>query len=249
MPILILLLGLLFGSFLNVCIYRLPREEFVFNYPSHCPECKRKLGLLDLIPLLSYIILEGKCRYCEVSISPRYPVVEILTGIVFLTTYMSIGFHPGLIKYLFFFSVLIVVFFIDLDHKIIPNSLVLVILTWGILWQIFWPEISWVESLSGALLGGGFLLVLAVISRGGMGGGDIKLMFAAGFYLGPFLTSTALFIGFFSGAAVGIALILLKIKKRKDYIPFGPFLSLGIFLAVLWGRDIIDVYLSFIGLH
>ncbi len=249
MPVIIFLLGLILGSFLNVCIYRLPWGENIVSYPSHCPNCLRRLGFLDLLPLLSYVLLRGRCRYCECRISIRYPGVELLTGLVFLATYFSTGFNPGLLKYLFLFSVLIVVFFIDLDHKIIPNSLVLVILTWGILWQLLWPQITWVEALGGALLGGGFLLALAVISRGGMGGGDIKLMFAAGFYLGPLLTLTAMFIGFFTGALVGITLILLKVKSRKDFIPFGPFLSLGIFFTALWGQEIVDIYLNLTGLY
>lgn len=248
MEALMILLGLITGSFINVCIHRLPRGESVVTYPSHCPGCKTRLGFLDLVPLLGYMLLRGRCRYCGVKISPRYPAVELLTASVFLLTYLNVGLTPALVKYLFLFSVLLVVSFIDLDHQVIPNSLVLVILAWGAAWQIFWPEISWTGALGGALLGGGFLLALAVVSRGGMGGGDIKLMFAAGFYLGPLLTSVTLFVGFISGTLVGLALIVLKLKSRQEYIPFGPFLCLGVFLAVLWGQDLFEAYMGITGL-
>ncbi|PKM83457.1 MAG: prepilin peptidase [Firmicutes bacterium HGW-Firmicutes-13] len=246
LEIIITVMGLIIGSFLNVCIYRLPRRESVVFGSSYCPECEQSLRPLDLIPVFSYFILEGKCRYCNEKINIRYPFIELLTGAVFLITFLTIGFNINLIKYLFLFSALIVVFFIDVDHEIIPNQLVLVIFTWGLLWQLFWPEISWADALGGAFLGGGLLLLASLISRGGMGGGDIKLMFAAGFYLGTILTGLALFLGFISGSVVGIVLILLKVKKRKDYIPFGPFLSFGIFVTVLWGINIVNFYLYYI---
>ncbi|KUO50599.1 MAG: peptidase A24 [Desulfitibacter sp. BRH_c19] len=243
MLLLIVILGLLIGSFLNVCIYRIPKGETVVYNSSHCTHCNTALKFMDLIPVLSYIFLNGKCRYCGEGIKVRYPLVELFTGGIFFLTYLYIGFDILLIKYLVLFSILIVITFIDLDHKIIPNKLILIMLIWGIIWQIFHPEIVWISAAAGALLGGGLLLLAAVISRGGMGGGDIKLMFAAGFILGLSNTALALFLGFLSGSIIGIALIVLRIKSRKDPIPFGPFLSLGIFIAALWGYEIIDLYL------
>ncbi len=245
MALIITIIGFIIGSFLNVCIYRIPKGETVVYNSSHCPHCNTNLEALDLIPILSYIFLKGKCRYCGAGIKMRYPLVELLTGGIFFLTYRYIGFDIILMKYLVFFSLLIVVTFIDLDHQIIPNKLVLVILIWGGIWQVFQPEISWYVALCGALLGGGLLLLAAIISRGGMGGGDIKLMFAAGFILGIANTALALFLSFLAGSIIGIALIVLRIKGRKDPIPFGPFLSLGILIAALWGYGIIDIYLNF----
>lgn len=247
MPVIAALFGLLIGSFLNVCIFRLPLKESVVINSSHCPRCGTSLRALDLVPVFSYLFLKGKCRYCKAFISVRYPLIELLTGIVFFITALEIGFTAILVKYLFFFSLLIVVTFIDLDHQIIPNQLVIILLVWGLGWQLFRPEISWLQAMFGALLGGGLLLAVAVVSKGGMGGGDIKLMFAAGFFMGPALTGLALFLGFFSGAVVGLILILLRIKKRKDPIPFGPFLTVSIFVSILWGNGIINAYLRFAG--
>lgn len=244
MTLLITILGLVIGSFVNVCIYRIPRGESVIYNPSHCTSCNTNLEFLDLIPLISYILLKGKCRYCGEGIKVRYPFVELLTGGIFLITFLHIGFDVLLIKYLVLFSALIAVTFIDLDHQIIPNKLIFFILTWGITWQIFYPELFWYQAAGGAILGGGPLLLAAIISRGGMGGGDIKLMFAAGFILGISATALALFLSFLAGSIIGMALILLRIKGRKDPIPFGPFLSLGIFIAALWGYEIIKLYLK-----
>ncbi len=244
----VFLFGIIIGSFLNVCIYRTPREETVLHRYSHCPHCRTRLKALDLVPVLSYFLLRGKCRYCSTKISPRYPLIEVFTGLIFLIVYLSMGTSSLTIKYLFLASALIVVTFIDMEHQIIPDKVVLVILAWGIIWQLFWPEILWVNALGGAFLGGGMLLLAAIISKGGMGGGDIKLMFAAGFYLGISHTALALFLGFLSGSIIGIALIVLKIKKRKEPIAFGPFLSLGIFITILWGAKIINTYLQLVGL-
>ena len=238
-------LGAVIGSFLNVCIYRFPRGESVVQPPSHCPQCGQRLKSMDLVPIFSYLWQKGKCRYCGVRVSPRYLLVEALTGILFMLTFFAIGFNIELIKYLVLFSVLIIISFIDLDYQIIPNRLVLFVFLWGFSWQIFRPQISWGQALGGALLGGGFLLLVLLLSRGGMGGGDVKLLLAAGFYLGPVLTGLALFISVFAGALLGLGLILLKLKKRKDAVPFGPFLSLGILTAALWGGDIFRWYLSF----
>lgn len=246
MLFLFFIFGLLIGSFLNVCIYRFPRGESVVGPPSHCPQCDQRLRAMDLVPIFSYLWQKGKCRYCGVKISPRYLLVEGLTGILFVLTFLIIGFNIVLLKYLVLFSVLIVISFIDLDYMIIPDRLVLFIFLWGFVWQIFAPQISWGEALGGALLGGGFLLLVTVLSGGGMGGGDVKLLLAAGFYLGPVLTGLALFISVLVGGLVGLGLILLKIKKRKDPIPFGPFLCLGILAATLWGAELIRWYVTFL---
>lgn len=177
---------------------------------------------------------------------PSYPffLMPFLTGIVFVLTYLNTDAYPQRFKFLGFFALLLVISFIDLKIHIIPNPLVLAFLTWGLLWQAVQPTINWSQAFFGLLLGGGFLLLAAIISRGGMGGGDIKLMAAAGFALGLPLTGLALFVGSLIGAAAGIILLALGLKKRKDPIPFGPFLSLGIYIAMLWGPQYMDVYLE-----
>lgn len=249
MVALMVLSGLLMGSFLNVCIYRFPRGESVVFNSSHCPVCKHNLNVSDLIPVLSFFIIRGKCRYCKTLLSPRYVLVELFTAAIFAITFINLGYSPYLVKYVLVFSLLVVVFSIDLEHKIIPNKLVILLLIWGICWQLVSPERIWLDAVGGAFLGGGFLLLAAVVSRGGMGGGDIKLMFAAGLYMGTALTGLALFLSFIGGALVGLTLIIFGIKTRKDYIPFGPFLTLGIFVTVLWGSCIMEMYLGWVGMH
>ncbi|NLC77001.1 MAG: prepilin peptidase [Clostridia bacterium] len=245
----IFLFGLLIGSFLNVCIVRIPNQETIIYGSSRCPHCYTRLRTPDLIPVLSFLFLKGRCRYCHAPVSWRYPLVEFLTGLLYYLTYEVTGFQPLLVKYLILFSLLVIIAFIDIDRQIIPNQLVLTVLVWAIGWQIFWPELSWRESLLGSLLGGGILLAVALISQGGMGGGDIKLMFAAGLVLGSAATLLALFLAFVSGALGGGILLATGRKQRKEPIPFGPFLAFGIWVALLWGDSLIEFYLNLSGLR
>lgn len=238
------LVGAVIGSFLNVCIYRLPRRETVVWGSSYCPRCGAKLRGWELLPVLGYLALRGRCRSCSARISPRYPAVELLTGFIFLLTFLQLGPDPLLVKYLFAFALLVVISFIDLDHSIIPNRLVLVFLVWAAFWQLALPERGFYEALGGALLGGGLLFLIAVASRGNMGGGDVKLMFAAGLFLGLPLTAVALFVAFLAGGAAGLALIATRRRRLKEPMPFGPFLCLGTFTAALWGQKMADLYLS-----
>ncbi|UMZ73501.1 prepilin peptidase [Natranaerofaba carboxydovora] len=242
----VFLLGIVVGSFLNVCIYRIPRNETVVYNSSSCTECETKLKPFDLIPVFSYLFLKGKCRYCSSQITPRYPLVEALTGIIFVISYVYFGIGLLLIKYLFIFSILIVISFIDIDNRIIPNKLVLILLVWAIIWQIIYPEISLYDGGLGAVIGGGLFFFIAVISRGGMGGGDIKLMFAAGFLLGGALTALTILIASIIGSIVGVTLMALKLKDRKDPIPFGPFICLGIFMSVIFGDQLLNLYLEYL---
>lgn len=170
--------------------------------------------------------------------------VQLLTGVVFLLTYLNATSIPDLVKLLGFFSLLVIISFIDLEKQIIPNPLVLIFFTWGLLWQFAYPSFSWSQAFLGLILGGGFLLLAALLSRGGMGGGDIKLMGAAGFALGFPLTGLALFTASLIGAAAGLTLLILGLKKRKDPIPFGPFLSIGIWISLLWGSKLLNLYLG-----
>lgn len=238
-------LGLCVGSFLNVVIYRLPHGESVCLGRSRCPVCGQTLAWYDLAPLFSYLALRRKCRYCRTGISRRYPLVELLTGVVFVGLYYHFGPTPVLAKYLFLVAVLIAVTFIDLDHCLIPNQLVLAGLIGGVISMPLAGDVRIQSALLGALIGSGFLLLVAIASKGGMGGGDVKLAAVTGFFLGWPLGPLGLYFGICLGGIAGIMLLLLGIKKRKDAIPFGPYIVLGTMVALLWGNRILGWYLQF----
>ncbi len=240
---LVIVFGLVIGSFLNVCIYRLPRGESIAAEPSHCPRCGHRLGPRDLVPVLSFLWLRGRCRYCGGRISPRYAVIELLTALLFMVVWLRFGWSAAFIKYSLLSALLLVVAAIDLEHQLIPNRLVLIALAWGLVWQTLQPELTWPTALAGTALGGGVLFLLALVSRGGMGGGDIKLMVVLGFILGPAPTILALFAAFLTGSVVGVGLLAAGKVRRRDPVPFGPFLVLGTYAAVLYGQEIIGWYL------
>jgi leader peptidase (prepilin peptidase)/N-methyltransferase len=239
------LFGLAAGSFFNVCIHRLPGGKSIVFPPSHCPQCGKRLAARDLVPLFSYLLLRGRCRYCGGGISLRYPVVELITGLVYVSLYSFFGWHLLLLKYLFLASVLIIVTFIDLEHYIIPNKVVLAAFAGGVLINLLARDLTPVSAGLGIVAAAGFLFLPAVISRGGMGGGDIKLAAVIGLFLGWPLGLVAVFLGCCAAGLVGVALLMAKKKGRKDPIPFGPFLALGAFVTVLWGQAVIQWYMSF----
>ncbi|WP_198543744.1 prepilin peptidase [Petroclostridium xylanilyticum] len=243
--LLIFILGFLIGSFLNVCIHRIPLGQTVVTTPSHCPECNKRIRWYDLIPVISYILLRGKCRFCKQKISIRYPLVELLNGAVCLWIYSIYGMSVQFAGLAFLASALIVIAFIDYAHRIIPNRIVIVMLAAGIVYVYFNPYITYGDAILGFFAASLPLLILAVLSNGGMGGGDIKLMAAAGVFLGWKLILLSLVFASIIGSFIGIILILLKIIKREDPIPFGPFLSAGIFISILYGQKIIEWYLRF----
>jgi len=250
------IIGLIVGSFLNVCIYRIPRELSIIYPASHCTECGYNLSWFDLIPLFSYMGLRGRCRSCGSPISLRYPLIELLTGIVFLMQYIMYGLTPAFMIYAFLMSILIVVFFIDLEHMIIPNKLVMLAAIAALvvaLANAFVPldiygDTRWWNPFLGALLGSGFLLMVAVLgslifnSDEAMGGGDIKLMLPLGLLLGWRLTILTLFLSVLIAGGVGILLLALKITSRKSLIPFGPFIVIACFISIMWGYQIINWY-------
>lgn len=240
-------LGLLMGSFLNVCIARIPAAESIVYPPSHCPRCGRHLTALELVPVLSFFWLRRRCRGCASEISWRYPAIELGTAVVFLLLYSQFGLIDFVMQAVFY-SVMIVIFFIDFDHQIIPNRLVLVLLALAVGAQIFRPVLPWPQVLWGGLLGGGFFFFLAVVSRGGMGGGDVKLMAVLGLWFGWIHLLPMMFIAFFLGGLVGGILLLLGIKKRKDGIAFGPFLVLSAFIVSMWGERLLNWYMRISGL-
>ncbi|MDD5222764.1 MAG: prepilin peptidase [bacterium] len=248
-PVIVFLFGLIVGSFLNVCIHRIPRSESVLFPPSHCPRCSRRITWRDNIPVLSFLLLGGRCRVCREKISPRYPLVELLTA------FFSIGIFlisSGPVEYLVYFiftAALIVISFIDLQHRIVPNVISIPGIPLGFLASFFLPRITWVDSLLGILLGGGIIyLVIAVYylftRREGMGAGDLKLLAMIGAFLGWKGAAFSLVSGALAGSILGLALILVKGWTRRDQIPFGPFLSLGAAGFLLGGARLVDWYLS-----
>lgn len=235
-------MGLLVGSFINVLIYRLPRGESIVSPPSRCPLCGKRLSWLDLVPVLSYLALGGKCRYCGGAISPRYPVVELLTASAFTFLWFRFGLTPVFVKYAFFTGLLIAAAFIDVAHYIIPDKLVLAGLAGAVVLGLGARDIGVWSALAGAGAAGGALLVLALLSRGGMGGGDIKLAAVGGLHVGWPLSLEALFLAAFCGAVTGGILMALGKKGRKDPVPFAPFLALGFFVTAVWGRALLTWY-------
>jgi len=243
-------IGLVIGSFSNVCIYRLPRDESLIFPGSHCPKCNKPIKYYDNIPLISYLILKGKCRYCQEKISGQYPLVEFLTGFIYLVLFLSYGLQLRTFVYMLFCSALIIIIFIDLKEKIIPDVISLPFIALGFLLSFVPNNLSPINSLLGILVGGGSLFLIAVVGsylfkKEAMGGGDIKLAAMIGAFLGWQLTLLSLFLGFLLGSNVGI-IILIKNKGNKDQsdsIPFGPFIALGTVIALLFGKAIIDWYL------
>lgn len=242
------LIFLVLGSFFNVLIHRIPKGESIAFPPSHCPACKSRLKPLELIPVLSFVLQRGRCTHCGGRISWRYPLVELLTATLLSLTWYTWQGTPAVWAYLILTSFLIVISFIDIDTFLILDK---VLLTGGALWlitQTIRPFITWREAFLGAVLGYAIMLLVYALSRGGMGFGDVKFALLFGLYLGPALTALSLLLGFVIGALVGVILLALKVKKRKDAIPFGPFLAIGAYLAMMWGADLIAWYLSTMGM-
>ncbi|WP_353095908.1 prepilin peptidase [Tissierella praeacuta] len=249
MTILISLYGLLIGSFLNVCIYRIPKEESIVFPPSHCSNCNMRLKWYDLIPVFSFVFQRGKCRYCGEKISSQYLIIELLNAIIYLIIYKKFGFTLELFFYGFLFSLLIIITIIDLKHMIILDTLVILILAFSIMYKILSyllyrksPEL--LNSIGGLVLSGLFFILIILISKGGMGGGDVTLIGALGFILGIRNIFLAIFLSFTLGAIISIFLLITKIKGRKDPIPFGPFIVLGFFIVVFWGEELINWYMN-----
>ena len=248
--IIIFILGLVIGSFSNVCIYRIPKNESIVFPASHCTSCQTPIKAMDNIPLLSYFLLKGKCRNCGENISIRYPIVEFLTGVVYLLIYFIYGWSLQTLVYIILSSALIIISFIDLDEQIIPDEISLPGMVLGFLISFFVPYISYFNSLLGILTGGGIIFLialagLAIFKKEAMGGGDVKLAAMIGAFIGWRYITLSLFIGFFIGAVTGILLILSKVKNKDDIIPFGPFIVLGSILTILWGKNLLSWYLGY----
>jgi leader peptidase (prepilin peptidase)/N-methyltransferase len=241
--------GAVVGSFLNVCICRMPKDESVVTPPSHCPRCDYRIRWYDNIPLFSYLLLRGKCRGCGTHISLQYPLVELLNGLLTLALFLKFGPTLTFLALFLFCSALVVITFIDLEHQIIPDEISLSGIVIGFIVSFILPWQTWLNSLLGILLGGGSLLLVAysyqwLTGKEGMGGGDIKLLAMMGAFLG---WKSVLFIVFASsliGSVVGVTMMLVQKKDSKLAIPFGPYLAFGAVLYIFFGRQLIHWYLN-----
>jgi leader peptidase (prepilin peptidase) / N-methyltransferase len=241
-------LGLAVGSFLNVCIHRLPRKASVVSPPSACPACGYRLRWYDNIPIVSYVWLRGRCRQCRAPISLRYPIVELVTAGVFLLHYAAWGWDPVLIPRLVFACALIVLFAIDLEHQLLPDVITLPGIVLGLLVSTVFPP-GLKSAFLGALLGGGVLFVIGEVwSRlrnvDAMGGGDVKMLAMVGAFLGvPGTILTFVLASYFGGLA-GIALIVSRSGGLMSKLPFGTFIAVAALIASVYGEHIIAWYLG-----
>lgn len=236
--------GLLVGSFLNICIYRMPKKESIVFGRSHCTTCSVEIKNHDLIPVFSYLILGGKCRNCKSKISIKYLVVELLNAFLYLLTFIFFKFSADFFIYAVLMSILIIISLIDYEIKIIPNILILFILFIGILSIFFSPQLFWYERIIGFFAASLPFLLASIISRGGMGGGDIKLMAVCGLILGWKLILISLFIGCILGTIYGFIARKKNGSFLKASIPFGPFLSTAMVISIFFGNPLILWYTS-----
>ena len=243
----VFIFGAIVGSFLNVCIVRVPQRRSIARPPSHCPQCKAGIAWYDNVPLVSYLVLRGRCRACGVRISPLYPAVEVLTGALAVALWMRLG--PGLAfaGYFVFAAALITITFIDLDHRIIPDVISLPGIALGLAVSFVSPLVAPLDAFIGALAGGGVLLGIALAYeaiRGheGMGGGDIKLLAMIGAFLGWQSLFVTLMVASIVGSLIGVALMIRQGADAKLAIPFGPFLACGALVHLFFGDRILAFY-------
>jgi len=234
--------GLLFGSFTNVIIARIPHGESVVTPSSHCPRCGHRLNALDLVPVLSWLFLQRKCRYCSGSISRRYPLVELLTAVLFAGVYWRWGMSAETLAGCILVIILVSTAFIDLDEGIIPDIITIPAVVIGL--AISWATIGFFPALWGALAFGGILFLVVVLSRGGMGGGDVKLAAVIGAFTGIPGAIITLLLSSFLGAVFGITLMALGKAGRKTPVKFGPFLAIGAYTAYLFSNQIAAWYMG-----
>ncbi len=245
--IIIFVLGLLFGSFLNVCAYRLPRNKSIVLGRSRCPHCGHVIPFYQNVPLLSFVILKGKCHYCAAKISWQYPLVELLTGILTVALFLRFGFSYLFFFYLVFVYFLIVIALIDWKTRLIPNKLLFALFVIGLIINVLGRVIPFKEAFIGAFLGGGAMYVTAVLGnhifkKEAMGMGDVKLAFVSGFFLGWHFILWALYLGFVA-ALLGIGLLwIIRRRNLPEHIPMGPFFALGFVLNLFYGAELLNFY-------
>ena len=240
------ILGLVIGSFLNVCIYRIPKEESISFPPSHCTNCNHKLNAMDLVPLFSYIFIKGKCRYCKTKISIRYPLIESLNTVLYLSIYLKFGLTLITLKYCILVSILIVIGIIDYKTQFVYTSTTIFGAIVGAIFiavQAVIYKNGVFDSILGGAIGFGIIGVIVFLTRG-MGEGDIEIATVCGLFLGIKLTLLNLFIAVIIGGIVGIIILSLKLKKAREKIAFGPCIAIGSIVSMLFGNEIIKIYLS-----
>jgi len=255
-------LGVVVASFLNVCIDRLPSKESLISPPSHCDSCRRRLGVRDLIPVFSYLWLRGRCRYCRAAIPRRVLWVEIVTGALFAYLYWHYGLSVELGVIAFYCCLFIVLMVIDLERGLILNRLVYPTMVVALVISIFlspsrvayidglvalflsrFPELGIVQAAIGGGIGLGISLLIVIVSKGGMGWGDVKMAALIGTVTGYLVFFSLILAAIFGGSVAGI-LLLLKKKRRKEAVPFAPSLSVATIVTLLWGTDILNWYLG-----
>lgn len=242
--ILIFVIGVVFGSFFNVVGLRVPKKESIVFPPSHCTTCHRQLTVIDLVSVLSYLILGGKCRSCGQKISWIYPLTELLTGGLFAFSYWQLGFSHEFVVALLFISLLIIIVVSDFVFMLIPNKVLLFFFPLLTLGRVMSPLTPWWDSIVGAVVGFSILYGIAVVSRGGMGGGDIKLFFLLGLVLGTLNTLLTLLIAAVIGMVVGILMLKVRQQGRKMAIPFGPSIALAAVVVYFYGNVLINWYVA-----
>ena len=273
--VLVTIFGLIFGSFLNVCIVRLPRKESILVPGSHCPHCKHRIRWFDNIPLVSYVLLRGRCRDCHARISPQYLVVEVLTALLLLLTFRRFGLSPEFVKYAVLMMILIVLIFTDLRQRQIPHTVTVFGICLGIVFSFFIPvdsrPVGWLAermglflpevllsvlgAISGALVGGGLFYAVgeAFYILGGrtkeyLGFGDVMLMLMVGSFLGVPLTLLTILLGSLAGSVVALSITLAAPRFRDYHWPYGTFLGIAAIYAALDGARLVEVYLRWSGM-
>ncbi len=243
----VFILGACIGSFLNVCICRIPEAQSIILPASACPKCKTPIRFYDNIPIISYLILAGKCRTCKTPISIRYPVVELVTGLTGVAALIRFGISIDFAVYFIFICTLLVITYIDMDHQIIPDVISLPGIPIGLVAAFFVSFVSLTDALIGVAVGGGILFLVAwgyylVTGKEGMGGGDIKLLAMIGAFTGWQGVFFTIFIASAIGSLIGGMLMLVARKNLKYAVPFGPFLSIGAICYLFFGPELIFWY-------
>lgn len=240
----IFIVGILLGSFFNVVGIRLADRESIVRPRSHCPNCEHVLNWYELIPIFSYIVQRGKCKKCQLSISRIYPLFELLSGILFVSAPVFFGWNTELFYIFVFTSLCLIISVSDVYKQLIPNKVLLFFLFAYLICQLFIPQISWLQSILGGFIGFAVLFLIALVSKGGMGGGDIKLLGVMGLFLGPIPILLTIFLSSLIGTFFSIFLLITKKASRKSKIPFGPFLACGGMISLYFSETIINWYLS-----
>lgn len=236
------LFGMIFGSFYNVVGLRVPKKQSIITPPSHCTACQRQLSAIDLVPIFSYLVLKGRCRTCGVKISPIYMLTELLTGVLFAYAYYQIGWQPELLVALLFISLLVIIVVSDIAYMLIPDKILLFFLPLLVIARILSPLTVWWDSIVGAFVAFTILYIIAIVSKGGMGGGDIKLYFLIGLTLGTLPTLLSLFLAALIGMIIGALVLTIQKKGRKTPVPFGPSIAIASIIVYFHGQAILNWY-------